>query len=70
MIADFSSRIAPRRPNHVRRIGRRHRARVERAAPTQRNRWLRFLDDRQALRLKLFLLGCCLLAVALLEVPR
>ena len=32
--------------------------------------WARFWDDRQALGLKLVLIVCSLLAVALLEVPR
>jgi hypothetical protein len=36
----------------------------------ERSLWARFWDDRQALGLKLVLLLCSLLAVALLEVPR
>jgi hypothetical protein len=35
-----------------------------------RSLWARFWDDRRALGLKLILLLCSLLAVALLEVPR
>ncbi|MDR7545508.1 MAG: hypothetical protein QN120_14790 [Armatimonadota bacterium] len=32
-------------------------------------RWALFWDDRQAVRLKIIGLVCCLLAAALLEVP-
>lgn len=57
------------------RVGQRHRLRASvpaarGAAPAMNTRWARFWDDRRAVRLKLLLLGCCLLAGMLLEGPR
>jgi hypothetical protein len=71
MIADFAVPQAWIR----RRAGRRHKLRLPvydgglaRAAGFAR--WDQFWDDRRAIRLKVVLLVCCLLAAALLEVPR
>jgi hypothetical protein len=71
MIADFAVPQAWTR----RRAGRRHRLRLlvsdgRFARAAGRTRWDRFWDDRRAIRLKVILLVCCLLAAALLEMPR
>ncbi len=50
--------------------GRRHRLRPLPAPRSSFGRWARFWSDRQAVRLKMILIGACLLAAALLEVPR
>jgi hypothetical protein len=42
---------------------------AETRSPAAR-RWALFWDDQQAVRLKIVVLVCCLLAAALLEVPR
>lgn len=58
--------IASGRP----RTGRCHRLRPLPAPRAPLGLWARFWSDRQAVRLKMILLGACLLAAALLEVPR
>ncbi len=50
--------------------GRRHRLRPLPAPRGALGLWARFWSDRQAVRLKVILLGACLVAAALLEVPR
>ncbi len=50
--------------------GRRHRLRPLPAPLGALGLWARFWSDRQAVSLKMILLGACLLAAALLEVPR
>ena len=52
------------------RTGRRHRLRPLPAPRAPFGLWARFWSDRQAVRLKMILLGVCLLAAALLEGPR
>ncbi len=67
MIASVDiSWIASGRP----RTDRRHRLRLLPAPRAPFGLWARFWSDRQAVRLKMILLGACLLAAALLEVPR
>jgi hypothetical protein len=71
MIADFEVPQAWTR----RRAGRRHRLRAPLpptcpAAASRTVCWRQFWDDQRAIRLKVVLLACCLLAAALLEVPR
>jgi hypothetical protein len=63
------------RSRTARGAGRRHQLRVvarssRRARPSAGSLWALFWDDRQAARLKVFLLACCLLAAAWLEVIR
>ncbi len=53
-----------------RRVGRRHGARPLLVSQNPVRIWTRLWNDQQAVRFKLFLLGVCLLAAALLEVPR
>ncbi len=53
-----------------RRTGRRHRLRPVSVAQVPLGLWARFGSDRQAVRLKIILLGVCLLAAAFLEMPR
>ncbi len=52
------------------RTGRRHRLGPLSARGASFGLWARFWSDRQAVRLKMILIGACLLAAALLEVPR
>ncbi len=52
------------------RTGRRHRLRPLPARRALFGFWARFWSDHQAVRLKMILLGACLLAAALLEVAR
>ncbi len=52
------------------RTGRRHRLRPLPVPRAPLGLWARLWSDRQAVRLKMILLGACLLAAAFLEVPR
>ena len=66
MIADLAA--GPMVIRHA-RTGRRHRSRFVPVPACHSTLWSGLLDDRRASRLKILILGACLVAAAILEVP-